>query len=111
MPKGAVNLMSSDRASIFVMDGDDTPSEGFRWVVEWMTRWEGQLRIARYSSGGWEHSWDIEGPKAAIAQIPHDYLSESDWIQRTKSGWKFNRPGNDDDFSLRAAQYRIGRNR
>lgn len=103
--------MDKDRATIFVMDADDTASKEFRWVVDWMTRWEGKLSIAHYSTGGWEHSWDVEGPKDAIQEIPHDYLSESDWIKRTKSGWKVTKPGPGVEFSLKAAQRRASKYR
>ena len=65
--------------SIFVMHDDD-PTD-FSWVQAWIDRWKlvDKLRIADYSTGGWEHYWDIETCAEAVAEVPEDYLCASEW--------------------------------
>jgi hypothetical protein len=67
------------RISIFVLHHDD--SSDFDWVHAWIIKWKSQfaLSIAHYSSGGWEHSWDIEATQEAINEVPQDYLCDSAW--------------------------------
>ncbi len=65
--------------SIFVMH-DDEPTD-FNWVQAWINRWKlvDKLRIADYSTGGWEHYWDIETCAEAVAKVPEDHLCASEW--------------------------------
>lgn len=65
------------RITIFVLHHDD--SADFDWVSAWLERWKGQVTIADYSSGGWEHLWDIEAPQAAVSEVPEDFLCSSAW--------------------------------
>jgi hypothetical protein len=64
-------------ATIFIEPPGDGPE--FTLVKEWLKRWEGKVRIADYSTGGWEHIWDVEGPEEAIAELPPDLLVASKW--------------------------------
>lgn len=70
------------RITIFAGDFENETSADYKWVVAWLERWKAELRIANYSTGGWEHTWDIEAPEAAIAEVPDDLLCASEW-----SGW------------------------
>ena len=67
------------KITIFVLHDDD--ASDYDWVNAWIVKWksEFQLIVANYSSGGWEHLWDIEASEAAIAEVPHDYLCDSEW--------------------------------
>lgn len=67
------------RLSIFVLHDDD--SSDFDWVEAWIIKWksEFQLVVADYSSGGWEHYWNIEASAEAIAEVPESYLCASEW--------------------------------
>lgn len=70
------------RISIFVGDFDDEPSADYLWVAAWLERWKHVLRVENYSSGGWEHIWDIEAPEAVVAEVPEHLFCASEW-----SGW------------------------
>ena len=67
------------RISIFVLHDED--STDYDWVKAWIKRWKlaDKLRVRDYSSGGWEHYWDIEASKEAVAEVPADYLCDSAW--------------------------------
>jgi hypothetical protein len=67
------------RISIFVLHDDN--SSDFDWVHAWILKWKTQfqLTVADYSSGGWEHSWDIEATQEAINEVPQNYLCDSAW--------------------------------
>jgi hypothetical protein len=68
------------RRTIFVFDREEHGSSiDFLWVEGWLERWKNKVRIANYSSGGWEHLWDVEGPEEAMIEIPADYLCDGDW--------------------------------
>jgi hypothetical protein len=67
------------RISIFVLHDDDATD--FEWVQAWIIKWKNkfELTVAHYSSGGWEHLWDIEASEQAIAEVPENYLCDSEW--------------------------------
>ena len=67
------------RITIFVMHDED--STDYDWVSAWIIKWrvDFQLRVVDYSTGGWEHLWDIEASDAAIAEVPLDYICGSAW--------------------------------
>ncbi len=67
------------RISLFVMHDED--SSDYDWVSAWIIKWksEFQLTVADYSTGGWEHYWDIEASEAAIAEVPENYFCDSEW--------------------------------
>jgi hypothetical protein len=54
-------------------------SADFDWVQNWLFKWEGKAKVAAYSSGGWEHCWDIEAPVEAIEELPVNWLCASEW--------------------------------
>ena len=72
-------MSEQQHISIFVMHDDD-PTD-FNWVQAWIERWKlvDKLCIADYSTGGWEHYWNIEACAEAIAEVPADYLCASEW--------------------------------
>ncbi len=73
--------MSRRRATLFVDDpAEDRPPE-FLFVEAWLERWQGRVLVADYSSGGWEHLWNVEGPEEAIAELPETILCSSDWAE------------------------------
>jgi hypothetical protein len=67
------------RITIFVLHDED--DSDFKWVQAWIKRWKSvdKLRIEEYSSGGWEHLWDIEASEEAVAEVPKNYLCDSEW--------------------------------
>ena len=67
------------RITIFAGDFGDQPSEDYKWVIAWLERWKPAVRVANYSTGGWEHIWNIEDPEAAIAEVPKHLLCWSEW--------------------------------
>src|SRR5688572_14327535 len=71
--------MDLKRITLFADDPGDHPSADYAWVDSWLRRWKGQVRIVNYSSGGWEHLWDIEAPSEAVAEVPAHLLCASDW--------------------------------
>ena len=72
-------MSEQQHISIFVMHDDD-PTD-FNWVQAWIERWKlvDKLCIADYSTGGWEHYWDIEACADAVAEVPAEYLCASEW--------------------------------
>ena len=67
------------KATIFAGDFDEHPSEEYSWVECWLEKWRESIVVAEYSSGGWEHIWNVLGPKEAIDEIRSDLLCGSDW--------------------------------
>jgi hypothetical protein len=65
------------RITIFVLHDED--STDFDWVCAWLEKWAGKVTISDYSSGGWEHLWDVEAPQEAVSEVPEDYLCASAW--------------------------------
>ncbi len=55
---------------------DDTD---FAFVRQWIERWPSDVRVETYSTGGWEHVWDIEASRTAIAEIPERFFCASEW--------------------------------
>jgi hypothetical protein len=67
------------RITIYADDSGSEPSADAQWVLAWLARWGGEVRVANYSSGGWEHVWDVEGPPRAIAEVPDHLRCGSEW--------------------------------
>ena len=67
------------RITIFVLHHDD--ASDYEWVAAWIIKWkrEFKLTVHDYSTGGWEHIWDIEASEEAVAEVPEDYLCDSEW--------------------------------
>jgi len=65
------------RVTIFVLHNES--SADFEWVENWLAKWKGKARVVDYSTGGWEHLWDIEAPIEATQEIPTDWLCASEW--------------------------------
>lgn len=65
------------KATIYVDHVDN--SEDFDFVEVWLKKWEGRVRVTNYSTGGWEHIWDVEGSEEAISEIPPEWICESKW--------------------------------
>lgn len=72
-----LNGTAVKRATIYVDHVDS--SHEFDAVRAWLKKWEGKVRVADYSTGGYEHLWDIEGPEEAIAELPTEWLCDSKW--------------------------------
>lgn len=67
------------KATIFAGDFGEHPSEEYSLVERWLEKWSEVIEVAEYSTGGWEHIWDVSGPKQAIDDIPDEFLCGSDW--------------------------------
>lgn len=67
------------KATIFAGDFDESPSEDAAWVRQWLEKWGADVVVVQYSTGGWEHIWDVLGPEAAIDEIPAHLLCTSEW--------------------------------
>jgi hypothetical protein len=73
------HLVGTKRITIFSDYSDGELSADYKWVTAWLERWKPAVRVAGYSTGGWEHHWDVEGPEAAIAEVPARLLCASAW--------------------------------
>jgi hypothetical protein len=78
--------MDLRRITLFADDPGDERSADFLWVEAWLERWKGQVRVVDYSTGGWEHLWDVEAPPEAAAEIPDHLLCASAWSD-PESAW------------------------
>ena len=76
------------RITIFADDAGDQTSSDALWVRAWLDRWRDDVRVAAYSSGGWEHIWDVEGPEAAVTEVPAHLLCSSEWANPEMFGRK-----------------------
>jgi len=65
------------RATIFVEHIDS--SDDFDVVTAWLQKWDGIARVERYSTGGYEHLWDVEAPAEALGELPKEWLCDSKW--------------------------------
>lgn len=62
------------------VDHDDKSTD-FLVVKKWLEKWNGHVRISSYSTGGWEHIWNLEAPDEAISEVPVDWLCDSEWVR------------------------------
>jgi hypothetical protein len=65
------------KVTIYVDHLED--SREFDQVQEFLARWKTQITVADYSTGGWEHIWDLLVPEDALAEIPQYWLCASEW--------------------------------
>lgn len=72
-------MSQMQRITILADDAGGGPSADVQWVRAWLVRWQSRVRVANYSSGGWEHLWNVEGPPQAIAEVPTHLLCDSEW--------------------------------
>jgi len=70
-------MSTMKRITIYVDHIDS--STDFDHVRAWLEKWKGKATVADYSSGGWEHCWDVEAPSEAVAEIPKEWLCASQW--------------------------------
>jgi len=47
--------------------------------VGWFEKRGTEVVVVHYSTGGWEHIWDVFGPEVAIDEIPSHLLCSSEW--------------------------------
>jgi hypothetical protein len=78
--------MDLKRITLFADDPGDQPSNDYAWVDAWLQRWKGRVRVVNYSSGGWEHLWNVEAPSEAVAEVPEHLLCESEWSNPELAG-------------------------
>lgn len=69
------------RLTLFIMDGDDDTD--YELVEAWFKNWEKEVNVVGYSTGGWEHLWDIEATQAAAESVPQNWLCDSEWSNPT----------------------------
>ena len=63
----------------------DEDSSDYDWVSAWIIKWKSEFKLTvhGYSTGGWEHIWDIETTQEAIDEVPENYLCDSEWSNPT----------------------------
>jgi hypothetical protein len=69
--------MNKKRITVYIDHVDD--SSDFEFMAAWLVKWKSSLHIENYSSGGWEHIWDLEVPLKAVEEIPNNWLCSSEW--------------------------------
>lgn len=67
------------KITIFVLHDDD--ASDCDWVSAWIIKWKSEFKLTvhDYSTGGWEHLWDIEASQEAINEVRKNYLCDSKW--------------------------------
>ena len=70
-----------EHLTLFVMDGDDDTD--YKLALAWFDQWAAEVNVVDYSSGGWEHLWDIQATANAAASVPKDWLCDSEWSNPT----------------------------
>jgi hypothetical protein len=61
------------------MHPDDGSPPDLVLVSGWLEKWKGTVSVKNYSTGGWEHCWDVESPLVALRDIPKRLFCLSDW--------------------------------
>ncbi|MBC6419496.1 MAG: hypothetical protein GDA44_12350 [Prochloron sp. SP5CPC1] len=74
------------RITVFIEHHDDDTD--FLFMESWIKKWADLIYIQDYSTGGWEHCWDLEAPAEAIEEIPEDWLCDSVWAGIGKGNLK-----------------------
>ncbi len=74
------------RITIYVDHVDS--SADFDWVRAWLSKWKGRVTVAHYSTGGWEHCWDVEATAKEAAEVPERFLCSSAWSMPQKPAGK-----------------------
>ncbi|MFM9836436.1 MAG: hypothetical protein ACKVOA_10085 [Methylophilaceae bacterium] len=69
----------SIRLTLFVMHGDD--DKDYKAAIAWLEKWADKVKIVDYSTGGWEHLWDIETTHDAATSLPEEWLCSSEWSE------------------------------
>ena len=64
------------KVTIYIDHVDDDAD--FVFMQHWIEKWKDVVRVADYSTGGWEHIWDLEAPEEAISEIPEDWHCAGD---------------------------------
>lgn len=67
------------KATIVAMDAEDETSDEYIAAKKWLKKWEADVEIVEYSTGGWEHIWDVIGTRQAIEDLPDMISCSSDW--------------------------------
>lgn len=70
-------VINKMKITVFVDHVDD--NSDFLFMKSWLDKWEKSVHIENYSSGGWEHIWDIDAPEEAVKEIPKNWLCSSKW--------------------------------
>ena len=71
------NKDNNKRITIYIDHVDD--DSDFIFMEAWLEKWKNDIHIEDYSTGGWEHTWDIEAPHDAVKEIPENWLCSSEW--------------------------------
>lgn len=58
------------RITIYIDHIDDAADSSL--MRNWLEKWKSVVRVEEYSTGGWEHVWDLAAPEEAISEIPED---------------------------------------
>ena len=66
------------RATLFANHSSDS-DEDYRLVCSWLEKWAKSVKVEKYSTGGWEHVWDVEATEEALVDIPERFKCASDW--------------------------------
>ena len=69
--------MQMTRTTLFVEHFES--AEDYDRVTSWLERWKKGVHVADYSTGGYEHIWNVEGPDEALSELPQEYFCSSEW--------------------------------
>jgi hypothetical protein len=65
--------------STLFADHPDDDSSDFHLVRAWIERWSDSVTVVDYSTGGWEHLWNVDAPLAALKELPKRFFCQSAW--------------------------------
>jgi len=67
------------RLTIFADDAGNAMSADAAWVFAWLEQNNGAVEICEYSSGGYEHLWNVKGTEHILEQVPERLQCGSEW--------------------------------
>jgi hypothetical protein len=66
------------RVTLFA-DHSSGDATDFKFILAWIEKWRNDANVSDYSTGGWEHIWDVDASRDAIAEIPKRFFCMSEW--------------------------------
>ena len=66
------------RATLYA-DHPDDDDRDFLLVRNWIEKWGPSIKVYDYSTGGWEHLWNVEATEEALNDSPDRFRCASEW--------------------------------